>query len=304
MWRFDKRSNSGYGVLNMANWKNFEINAKKYLEDNVLLEGIFFQQRGGTDSTVPDILVRHYDHKLFYIECKIGAASQAAQFVVLNDTKEATFYYSPRNEGEKERAKVIIDHMNQYYDQYQPVSGVSKGISLDVPQDVMFDSIKSFYRSKNVAYFISDQTMDESNPNFCKVMRLEDIGKHFNVTGVFRPKRSGTSPIPMKDRNEFLDTIRHYDKNSKLVIDQSKTFLRTSIHLGGQLELKSSAQGKGHIVPGDRYDFYLARIDSNYFEVKRRAKTLNANVIFTLVFNPRDSHNGIAELKRELRQLM
>lgn len=69
----------------MAICENFEIECKNYLNKRFGAYARFIHQ-GGSDSTIPDILVKTNSGKEFYIDAK-HCLAQCGQFVLLPDIK-------------------------------------------------------------------------------------------------------------------------------------------------------------------------------------------------------------------------
>ena len=79
----------------MKEWEQFENEATKFLNSRFGSYARFFQ-KGGSDSTIPDIRVETHTGKTFYIEAKHSPA-QCGQFVLLPDIESGHFRYSEKN---------------------------------------------------------------------------------------------------------------------------------------------------------------------------------------------------------------
>jgi len=268
-----------------VNWQEFELNASKYLNEFCASpgSGISFEVHGGTDSSVADISVRKDKKHQFYIECKLGT-SQAGQFVVLNSTTTRTFSASPRNKGKEQRWNEIIDHMNDDYEYYS----VSRNVPMRCETAMMIRSIREHYIEKGVKFLIASNRACDFPKNLIKVIDIETFDADFEVSGVYRRKKSGSRHLPMKDREHFERIAREEFENPKIVHEDRKTFVTIDedpmdLHVDGRYYL--SEQGEGTYI------------------VKKLSGTNNRNVIFTLRFAPADGNYGLDGLRREIDKL-
>jgi len=135
----------------ISNWKRFELLATNYLQENYG-DYALFEQQGGADSTIPDILVTTKKEK-FYIETKSSEA-QSGQFVILPNNVTNEFYFSEKNKTEENKlTQIIIDYMNNNWESYKNVS--TEGLSIDMSDSIFANWITNYYKYKNVKYFIS-----------------------------------------------------------------------------------------------------------------------------------------------------
>ena len=271
-------------IMRKKDWEIFEENATAYLNSNINNKNYKFCHSGGADSTLSDIALYFKTKLIFYIECKLRV-SQAGQFVVKNDVLKKIFFDSEGNKGNKNRRTPIIDHMNNNYSHYSSNSSAN----LLCNENIMFDAIKDHYKSKKVKFLIASNQHLDFPKNFIKIIYIDEIQDHFNISGVYREKRSGSRDIPKKDLNNFRKVIsqkfKHYDINTI----NKKTYLITN--------------EKIESLYLDKKKYFLSEEKENTYRIKKRSMTRNSNIIFTLVFKPKDTtDNGLSKLKEEIKK--
>ena len=125
--------------------------------------------------------------------------------------------------------------------------------------------------------------------NFIKIIPLNEIQDHFDISGVYRIKRSGTSDLSKIDIIDFKKVISKKFERYVLETKDRKTYLITNE------EIKYLYLGKGR--------YFLSKETNNTYRVKKRSITRNSNVIFTLKFNPIDHiDDGLKKLEDTLMQ--
>ena len=268
--------------MSKKNWELFEENATKYLNSNVQIKNYSFLRSGGTNSNTSDISVNFGSKNIFSIECKLKT-SQAAQFVVFNDIKNSIFFDSVKNKGKKYRRTPIIEHMNDNYNYYSSNSSVN----LICDKDLMFDAVEDHYRDKEVLFFISSNHFGDFSKNFIKVIGLNELKDNFNISGVYRVKRSGTRDVPQKDITHVKNIILKELGECRFETNGNKIYLKTN------KTLKS--------LYLDQKKYILRTDGKNIYRIRKRSSTQNSNIIFTLTFNPKNiNDDGLKKLKNRL----
>ena len=134
--------------IDMSNWEEFESKSTQYLSEKF---GTYadFTRMGGSDSTVPDILVRTRTGKCFYIEAKHSPA-QCGQFVLLPNIRTRQFEYSPLNATAiNEYSRSIMEYMNMDFDGFREAGTTGKDIDLPNGDSVFAKWIIQIYKEKN-----------------------------------------------------------------------------------------------------------------------------------------------------------
>ncbi len=238
----------------MSNWKKFEKNATKFLNSNVKLRGISFLANGESDSNASDIEVIFNGHVIFTIECKFSPA-QSSQFVVKKINNQ--FVYSEANRSNENGSKAIIEHMNDNFSYYSTSVG---SIDLICEQALMYERVIKQLSSKSV-FFIASSVVDGFSSNSPIIIdRINNLDQYFNISGVYRNKRSGTSYAKQRDLDGLKNCIKRGDKF--FVFDPKNTL---------------------PAYPSTNEKIYLPKSDEQgYRVIKKRSNTNNKNVIFTL----------------------
>jgi len=254
------------------NWQRFELLATKFLQENYG-DYASFEQQGGSDSTIPDILVTTTKGQ-FYIETKSSEA-QSGQFVILPNNVTNEFYFSEKNKTEEnELTQIIVDYMNNDWNRYKNVS--TEGLSIDMSDAIFANWITNYYKYKNVKYFISG-----TETKFV-IIPIDDFSKSFDVTASYRKKRSGTRPLPKK----YLSSVDNYFKRlyaSSFVIEKGKHF-----YLNVGISNENLDKTYFEIQGIDDVTFYLSK-DNQYqsgYRISVRSNTNNPNIIFSIKLKP------------------
>lgn len=240
-------------------WKEFELNVVKYLNEHYGNDSVNFICKGGSNSTKTDIFVMYNDSNIFNIECKYHK-SQSSQFVVYENDKDKFFYFSPRNKSYENDALPIISHLNENYEYYSRNNNSKKGSApIICDKRLMSDYIIKNIKNKASVIISSDFT-DNFNPKRpLTITNVTDFSENYNVSGMYRYKRSGSRSVIKKDLTNFQhkyelinDRFYVYDPNKKLddYQDNKKLFLSKDIVMNG------------------------------YREIRKRSNTNNRNIIF------------------------
>lgn len=240
-------------------WQDFEINTTEYLNDTYGNSSLIFIHEGGFDSCKPDIYVYRDKVNIFNIECKFKN-SQSSQFVLLEDPSNKTFSFSSKNKSNEDDAKDLIVHVNQNYDYYsKKTSGNRRNNKLICDQDIINNYVVKNLRRKSSIVIASDFTNNFSDSKPLTVSKIVDIPINYNITGTYRTKQSGT-------RRANDNDIRLLNLETKKINDKSFVYDPTQ-------KLNSYQDG----------NIFLSKVNQDGFrEVRKRSKTYNSNIIFSL----------------------
>lgn len=253
----------------MNKWEEFEIDSTNYLNSNFGEYAEFIHQ-GNSNSTVPDISVKTKSGTGFYIEVKLTPA-QCGQFVVLPCFEQNIFEYSHKNVNKiNPYAETIIEYMNNNFDKFK--SADTKGLSIELSEDIFADWIIHTYKQKGVKFIIT---------NGFKLFSIEDLSLHFKISAVYRIKRSGSCSVGKTRFSEVSKYISNEDyqitaihkNNDKLFVSSVKPLDNKKFHIGN-------------------YEYMFSKRDEMY-EVRRLSNTYNANVIFSIT--EKSKKEGISE---------
>ncbi|MGL5983416.1 MAG: hypothetical protein ACRCZR_08815 [Cetobacterium sp.] len=260
----------------MSNWKYFENNCVNYLNTNYGNERIKFIEMGKSNSTTSDILVQIDGISKFLIEAKMSQA-QSGQFVVLIDNDK--FIFSSKNKtSEDDYSKFIVNYLNQYFSKYKDVG--TTALKIDIPMSYFSNWIKSYYKSKNVKYVIT-----EYMNNFI-ILPIEKYDLYFNISSNLRRKTSGSNDLP----NCYIDTFKDHLKNKigvpfEIIKNGKKQFLETTACLD---RYKVNLSG---------VDIYITK-DNEDLIIKKLGKTKNPTIIFSITSTIEQIPEDLIEFKK------
>ena len=201
-------------------------------------------------------------------------------FVINPNLELKKFDWSEGNEGEYDRCKEIISHMEDNFKNYS--NPTTKGIDLKCEKKLMFDWVKYRIGEKS-SFIIACNHHNDFEKNIIQVFPTEVMDKYFKISGKYRKKKSGSRKIPKRDFSKVKSIVESLDPSAKIFIKKEKTFA----------EFKTP--------PPKKYisEYYLGKNN----EVRQTSNTNNPNVIFSLKFSPSDDKNGLDELINHINKL-
>lgn len=244
----------------MNNWVEFEIECTDYLNKRFGAYARFIHQ-GGSDSTVPDILVETNQGNSFYIDAKHSPA-QCGQFVLTPNIASRTFEYSKKNVNRMNiYAEKIMNYMNQQFDEFREAGTAGKDILTENDSSIFSGWIIQTYKEKGADFFIT---------NNHTILPVERLCEYFDVTAKYRIKRSGSNSIGKSRLSLVLSYIKSHDyaiigsriENDKLFVTSSRNLHNLRFILG-------------------KYEYMFSQRGTEY-EIRRLSNTYNANVIFSI----------------------
>ncbi len=270
-----KNENKSY-KMNFKKWKQFEIETTKYLNDN-FSDIASFHLLGNSDTTKSDILVTKKNN-YYFIEAK-NCPAQCGQFVLLPNANSFKFSYSKKNSDKlNSEAQIIINHMDNEFNEYNSANTAGKLIEFYNDQLVFSSWIIEHYKSKKVRFIITNNNV---------VIKLEDFEKAFYIKALFRIKRSGSSNVGIKN----IDSVKLYlEKQFKI-----KDF----VLIGSKLFFKSDNKLENIKFNINENEYYISKKNINY-EVRKLSRTFNSNVIFSIQLKP--NFKGLS--KEEIKKLL
>lgn len=244
----------------MSKWEDFEIECTVFLNRRFGEYATFIHQ-GGSDSTVPDILVQTKTGNSFYMDAK-HCPAQCGQFVLIPNIETGTFEYSNLNANRiNSYAKLIMQYMNQSFDEYREAGTAGKDIDMPNGTDIFSNWILQTYQDKGVRFFIT---------NHFTILPIEHLQKYFDVTAKYRIKRSGSGNVGKNRLKLVMDYILSHNYNIlSSRISNNKLFVVSPLSL----------HNKRFILQGNEYMFSLR---GNEYELRKLSNTYNANVIFSI----------------------
>lgn len=255
----------------MKEWEQFENEATKFLNSRFGSYARFFQ-KGGSDSTIPDIRVETHTGKTFYIEAKHSPA-QCGQFVLLPDIESGHFRYSEKNVNRKNiYAQKIIEQMDQQFDEFREAGTTGKAIIMEDDSYAFKNWIIQSYTEKGVHFIIT---------NDFTILPLAAINSYFEITAKYRIKRSGSSSIGTNRIPQVLNYINEHGYDIKETrIDEDKLFVRSNKNLHNTRFILK------------QYEYMFSSRNTEY-EIRKLSNTYNANVIFSI--QKKNNNPGLSE---------
>ena len=243
----------------MEAWRQYEISATEYLCRKFGQYAKFYQE-GSANSTISDIRVSTYNGAYFYIEAKQSPA-QCGQFVLIPNDEACEFEFSSRNKNnQNEYSDAIIQFMNQQFHYFRDAGTAGKAINMPNGNEIFREWIISCNESKGVRYFISGSY---------EIIPIEEISRFFNVSAIYRIKRSGSQDVGLKNLSAVSEYINDNYNNSLVREQGAKLYVETD----------NDIHNEKFIVYGNEY---ATTRRSSAYEVRKLSNTFNANVIFSI----------------------
>ncbi len=245
-------------------WEDFEKSCVTYLQSKFGTYAQFIW-KGKSISTTSDIEAVTKSGKSFYIEAK-HCPAQCGQFVLLPNIKTQSFDYSQLNVTPiNQYSQAIIEHMNMDFQAFKEAGTKGKAIEIENSSQIFADWIKNYYKTKKAEYIITN--------NF-DIFSIDDIKYVFEISATYRVKRSGSRNVgsgKMGIVKQFIN--KNYTVNS-LHCSGERLFVGSTIEL----------HNERFVLNGTEYMFSKRE---NVYEIRRLSNTFNANVIFSVDFNPK-----------------
>ena len=266
--------------MKKQNWLKHEEECFEYLVSEYSTGRVSFDIRGGSVSNESDIAVNVDGHPAFYIEAKMPG-SQCGQFVLFPDEASGRFVYSLRNRSPKTAAvDAIMLAMDREFDKYKVPS--TKELGLD--KNLYVNWIVEYYASKGVRYFIT-------RSNGFVIFPIERFGEYFDVSAVYRIKKSGSANPAQRD----VEPIRRLLENDGLQYGNLHFY-------DGKLYVDIGCGRETFKIAGGSVDFFLRKERGGRYVVTKLSNTNNANVIFSISLKRGADVNDIHAFEKELSQ--
>ena len=243
-------------------WELFEQDCTNFLNDNVNIEGIYFKNKGGTISNQSDISVIKNNNEISNVEVKMPD-SQACQIVVLIENEQ--FVYSNTSKSPNNIfIQSIIDYLNDNFEFYKNVSTSSMNIDFDT--STLYSRIIQYYQSnKNSPFIITG----DLHTGFKAIFNCTQIDNFFDVKAVLRRKRSGTSDLPVKYRDNCIRIISEHLYSKGISITNT-------IAKGKKLYITLDKETPSQYIDYGDFSIYLALESGATYRVKKRSNTNKA----------------------------
>ena len=238
-------------------WRKFEKTAEDFINKVIKINNVKIEGKGGSNSNAKDLIVIKNNKEIFNIEVK-EQKSQIAQFVVEIDEK---------NKNPKQNS-----------------------IKLKCDKEMMYRCIENYFKEKKIKFLISS-----INEEDCVVISFNNFRKNFSITsGNYRRKKSGSSDLPIKFREEAKEYLSNKFSDSLFEEKGSKFFVKIKKIFNKQLDLKLK-----NFFKLKNFNIFLSETkDEMKFRVKKLSKTNGPTVIFSIDFHNKSKDNDLPLLKK------
>ena len=245
----------------LQKWEVFQNEATEFLSDYFDID---CSMEGGFDSTTSEITARKEDKVLTTIEAKFCPA-QAGQIVLLSDGTKFTFSDKSKNSSNV-YTQEIIKYLNSDYSSFSGTNSAT--IPVNMSYSILFNWIKAIYSEKNIEWVIASNEFCNFTESDLLLVPLNEIENYFDISVVFRRKKSGNTHIPGKDLIAFqedLDLVTH-DYQIK------KTNNKYLLTLDSRIS---------NFNIGTKYLLSMTNKECQYY-IKKKDINTNPNIVFKL----------------------
>ena len=245
----------------LQKWEIFQDEATNFLDNYFNAD---FTMEGGFDATTSHITVRKSNHLITTIEAKFGP-TQAGQIVLDFFDNKFTFCDKSKNESNK-YTREIIKYLNSNYSLFAGTNTAS--IHVNISDSILFNWVKTIYADKDVEWIISSNNFNNLTLKDLLFIPINEIENYFDISLVFRRKKTGDTQIPGKDIIDFKDQLDLITKDYKIKKTNNKYLLTTNSRLSD-------------FNIGTKYLVSMTNVDCQYY-IKKKDINTNPNVMFQL----------------------
>ena len=261
MMRYNTPIYSKGKIMALQKWEIFQDEATNFLDNYFNAD---FTMEGGFDATTSHITVRKSNHLITTIEAKFGP-TQAGQIVLDFFDNKFTFCDKSKNESNK-YTREIIKYLNSNYSLFAGTNTAS--IHVNISDSILFNWVKTIYADKDVEWIISSNNFNNLTLKDLLFIPINEIENYFDISLVFRRKKTGDTQIPGKDIIDFKDQLDLITKDYKIKKTDNKYLLTTNSRLSG-------------FNIGTKYLVSMTNVDCQYY-IKKKDINTNPNVMFQL----------------------
>ena len=242
-----------------------------------------FEKKGGSNSTVSDILVSPKHSEKFYIDVKLEE-SQVGQYAISFDDVTGKCEFSKKNRSENTPSRQeVINYINRNTTRFQFAG--TKGAKIDIDEKILAKCIIDQLKQKNVKY-IAVYVNNTINPI---IFPIEKISYYFAINGMVREKGSGSSNVPKKYRENVAEYIAKTYPGATITYDEKVMYANIPI------TLKEDRFQVGKNI------YYFSEMDkNNQYKVRKLSNTNNLNVIFDLKFKYEQDPKDLKQFEDEI----
>ncbi|HIP11861.1 MAG TPA: hypothetical protein EYG73_03980 [Arcobacter sp.] len=245
----------------LQKWEVFQNEATDFLNSYF---SINFTMDGGFDSTTSFITAQNVNRDITTIEAKFGS-TQAGQIVL--STNGSKFEFCDKSKHDFNRNTMeIIKHLNSDYSLYKGTNTAS--IHVDISDKVLYNWVKDIYKEKNVEWIISSNKFNNLTLNDLLFVPINEIEKYFDISLVFRRKKTGNTHIPGKDIIDFKTQMDLITTDYKVKKTNNKYLLTLNERVSD-------------FNIGSKYLLSMTNVDCQYF-IKKKDINTNPNILFQM----------------------
>ena len=245
----------------LQKWEIFQDEATNFLSDYF---NINCAMENGYDSTTSEITVRDKTKLLTTIEAKFTPA-QAGQIILSTENNKFSFCDKSKNEPNSYSDK-IIGYLNANFSSF--VGNNEALIPIDISDTILFNWVKNIYFAKNVDWIIASNKFNNLTKNDLLFVPLDEIENYFDISLVFRRKKSGNVHIPSKDILSFQEELDLITKDYKIKKTNKKYLLTLNKRVS-------------NFDIGEKYLLSMTNTDCQYY-IKKKDINTNPNIMFKL----------------------
>ncbi|MCK5293539.1 MAG: hypothetical protein KAJ49_02725 [Arcobacteraceae bacterium] len=247
--------------MTLQKWEIFQDEVTKFLNKYFNAN---FTMEGGYDSTTSYITVRKATQDITTIEAKFGS-TQAGQIVLISDGSKFIFCDKSKN-NPNVHTQEIIKYLNSNYSLYKGVNTAS--IYVDISDTILYNWVKTIYREKNVEWIISSKKFNNLTVDDLLFIPINDIENYFDISLVFRRKKTGDTHIPGKDIIDFKTQLDLICQDYQIKKTNNKYLLTLNSRLSD-------------FNIGSKYLLSMTNVDCQYY-IKKKGINTNPNIMFQL----------------------
>jgi hypothetical protein len=248
-------------IMALQKWEIFQDEATDFLNNYFNAD---FTMEGGFDANTSHITVRKGIKLITTIEAKFGP-TQAGQIVL--DTVDGKFTFCDKSKNESNKyTDEIIKYLNSNYSLFAGTNTAS--IHVDISNAILFNWVKTIYSEKNVEWIISSNKFNKLTLKDLLFIPINEIENYFDISLVFRRKKTGNTHIPGKDIIDFKMQLDEITKDYKIKKTDNKYLLTTNSRLSD-------------FNIGTKYLVSMTNVDCQYY-IKKKDMNTNPNVMFQL----------------------
>jgi hypothetical protein len=139
---------------------------------------------------------------------------------------------------------------------------------VNICDSILFNWVKTIYKDKDVEWIISSNKFNKLTLKDLLLIPINEIENYFDISLVFRRKKTGDTQIPGKDIIDFKEQLDLITKEYKIKKTDNKYLLTTNTRLSD-------------FNIGTKYLVSMTNVDCQYY-IKKKDIYTNPNVMFQL----------------------